>query len=104
VTTTPVLFYVGHRTKEILENRWGEDLAGGLMSDGYLVYRDSLKRLRCGAHRLRQARGLEENLDAEARRFGSEDPRPVQDPEGGGLPRPRRAGRRPHFRLSKSTE
>jgi transposase len=40
------------------------------MSDGYCVYRDSLKRLRCGAHRLRKARGLEESLDAEARRFG----------------------------------
>jgi hypothetical protein len=70
VTATPVLFYVGHRTQEILEDRLGEDYAGGLMSDGSIVYRESLKRLRCWAPRLRKARGLEESLDAEARPFG----------------------------------
>jgi transposase len=70
VTATPVLFYVGHRTKEVLENLRGEDFAGGLMSDEYIVYRESLKRLRCWAHWLRKARGLEESLDVEARPFG----------------------------------
>ena len=40
------------------------------MSDGYCVYRDWLKRLRCWAHLKRKANGLAESLDSEASEFG----------------------------------
>ncbi|MCP4376427.1 MAG: transposase, partial [bacterium] len=48
-TSTVTLFLVGYRTKEIIENLLGSDFAGWLMSDGYKVYRNYLKRLRCWA-------------------------------------------------------
>jgi len=40
------------------------------MSDGYAVYRDFLKRLRCWAHLIRKAQGLVESLNSDARLFG----------------------------------
>ena len=40
------------------------------MTDGYGVYRAYMWRLRCLAHIVRKARGLEEGLDQEPRRFG----------------------------------
>jgi len=40
------------------------------MSDGYGVYRDDTWRLRCLAHIIRKAHGLEESMDRDARRFG----------------------------------
>ena len=46
--------------------------AGWLMSDGYMVYRDYPKRLRCWAHLIRKARGIAESLDAKAQTFGKE--------------------------------
>ncbi len=72
VSTTTVLFYVGYRTKEILENLLGETYGGWLMSDGYVAYRAMAKRLRCWAHLLRKAKGLEESLNHEGRQFGRE--------------------------------
>ncbi len=72
VSTTTVLFYVGYRTKEIIENLLGETYCGWLMSDGYAVYRAMAKRLRCWAHLLRKAKGLEESLNREDRQFGRE--------------------------------
>ena len=52
-----MLFLIGHRSKEIIENLLGEDYAGWLMSDGYAVYRAYLKRVRCWAHLQRKAKG-----------------------------------------------
>ncbi|MCP4377556.1 MAG: transposase, partial [bacterium] len=69
--STVTLFLVGYRTKEIIENLLGSDFAGWLMSDGYKVYRNYLKRLRCWAHLVRKARGLAESLDTDdAQPFG----------------------------------
>lgn len=72
VSATTVLFYVGHRSKEVVANLLGEDYAGWLMSDGYAVYRDYPRRLRCWAHLLRKAKGLEESFEPPARAFGHE--------------------------------
>lgn len=70
VTPTICLYFIGYRSKEILENVLGEGFVGWLMSDGYQVYRRFQKRLRCWAHGLRKADGLKESLSTEARSFG----------------------------------
>jgi hypothetical protein len=57
VTASTVLFVIGRRTKEVW-NTIGLLYAGWLMSDGYRVYRDHKKRLRCWAHLIRKAKGL----------------------------------------------
>ena len=57
VTVSTVLFVIGRRTKEVW-NTIGLLYAGWLMSDGYRVYRDHKKRLRCWAHLIRKAKGL----------------------------------------------
>ena len=67
---TASLFVVGRRTREVVVRVLGEQFAHWLMSDGYGVYRQYNWRLRCLAHLIRKARGLEQSLDAEARRFG----------------------------------
>ncbi len=40
------------------------------MTDGYQVYRQHKKRLRCWAHLIRKAQGLKEALNNEAQKFG----------------------------------
>ncbi len=72
VNATTVLFYVGYRTKEIIDTLLGEAYGGWLMSDGYVVYRAMAKRLRCWAHLRRKAKGLEESLNLEGRQFGQQ--------------------------------
>jgi transposase len=67
-----VLFYVGARTKEMIDNLLAETFGGWLMSDGYAAYRSYAKRLRCWAHLLRKAKGLEQSLDPAGRRFGAD--------------------------------
>ena len=57
VTASTVLFVIGRRTKEVW-NTIGLLYSGWLMSDGYSVYRDHKKRLRCWAHLIRKAKGL----------------------------------------------
>ena len=42
------------------------------MSDGYQVYRKYLNRVRCWAHLLRKAQGLQESLNKEAQQFGKQ--------------------------------
>ena len=69
-TTTTTLFVIGRRSRELLQSVLGTVLQGWLMSDGYWAYRDYDNRLRCLAHLVRKARGLEESLDGVARRFG----------------------------------
>ncbi|MCP5088896.1 MAG: transposase, partial [Rhodobacteraceae bacterium] len=54
-------FVIGRRTKEVW-NTIGLLYAGWLMSDGYNVYRDHKKRLRCWAHLIRKAKGLADTL------------------------------------------
>ena len=70
ITPTFCLYFIGYRSKEILENVFGEGFAGWLVSDGYQVYRRFRNRLRCWAHVQRKAEGLKESLSAEARAFG----------------------------------
>jgi hypothetical protein len=71
-SSTVTLYRVGYRTKEIIENLLGSEFAGWLMSDGYVIYRDYLRRLRCWAHLVRKAKGLQESMDrAHAQPFGN---------------------------------
>jgi len=67
---TASLFVVDQRTREVVVRVLGEQFANWLMSDGYGVYRQYDWRLRCLAHLIRKARGLEQSLEAEAHRFG----------------------------------
>ena len=69
---TATLFVVGQRTAKVVLRVLGEQFAHWLMSDGYWIYRHYDWRLRCLAHLIRKARGLEESLDAEAHRFGKQ--------------------------------
>ena len=71
VSATTVLFFIGYRTKEIIGNVLGTDYQGWLMTDGYSVYRDYRRRLRCWAHLVRKAQGLKEGLNQPGRAFGS---------------------------------
>ncbi len=71
VTASTVLFLIGRRTKEV----WltvGLLFSGWLMSDGYQVYRDHKKRLRCWAHLIRKAKGLAETLTPWIQGYGRE--------------------------------
>ena len=70
VSRQTVCFWIGYRTKEILENVLGATFSGWIMSDGYQAYRSYLNRFRCWAHLLRKARGLAESLDVEGSTFG----------------------------------
>jgi hypothetical protein len=70
-TVTVTLFLIGYRNREMIDNVLGELFAGWLMSDGYSAYRFFKKRLRCWAHLQRKARGLEQSLVRDARRFGA---------------------------------
>ena len=67
---TATLFIVGRRTREMVQRVLGEHFRNWLMSDGYCVYRDIDQRLRCLAHLIRKAQGLEDSLDPRARAFG----------------------------------
>jgi transposase len=58
-----VLYLVGHRHKEMVENVLSERFQGDFMTDGYRAYRSYLKRLRCWAHLLRKLVGLAESTD-----------------------------------------
>ncbi len=68
--TTVTFFIVGKRSREMVQRVLGESFEHWLMTDGYSVYREHTWRLRCLAHILRKARGLEQSLDRDARRFG----------------------------------
>ena len=69
VATTATLYYVAGRGKERVENVL-DGFTGWLMSDGWGSYRHYARRLRCGAHLIRKARGLAQSGDREARAFG----------------------------------
>lgn len=69
-TATVSLYLIGSRSAELILNTLGKDFDGWLMTDGYAVYRQFQKRLRCRAHLARKAEGLRESLTGEARAFG----------------------------------
>jgi hypothetical protein len=69
--TTATFFIVGRRTRAMVHRVLGEHFDNWLMSDGYSVYRDVDQRLRCLAHIIRKAHGLEDGFDQPAQRFGS---------------------------------
>ncbi len=68
---TATLFIVGRRTGELVQQVLGDLFNGWLMSDGYWAYRDYDWRLRCLAHLIRKARGLEQSLEPQAHQFGT---------------------------------
>jgi transposase len=72
VTTHTVLFLIGPRSREMLENALQDGFAGLLISDGYGVYRAWENRLRCWPHRMRKLRGLAESSDARVSGVGQE--------------------------------
>jgi len=72
-TLTVVFFMVGKRDRAIfckllLNGRF----KGIVMSDGWIVYREYVNRLRCWAHLIRKARGLSESCDDAVAKIGLE--------------------------------
>ena len=68
-TATATLYLIGRRSWDVIADVM-EHFAGWLMSDGYGQYRNYGKRLRCLAHLIRKARGLEESCQPDAAAFG----------------------------------
>ncbi len=65
-----VAYWIAYRDGEMLTSVLDNVFKGWLMSDGWIVYRHYLQRLRCWAHLTRKAEGLKGSLDATARMFG----------------------------------
>ena len=64
VSSSVVVFWIASRSAELINNVLGNNAyKGWLMSDGYRVYRQCLKRIRCWAHLVRKARGLTESYN-----------------------------------------
>ena len=72
VTPYTVLFVIGPRHAEMLENVLQDGYYGILISDGYRVYRAWLNRLRCWPHLIRKLRGLAESSDGRVSGVGQE--------------------------------
>ena len=68
---TATVFCIGRRSPEIVLQILGKGFAGWLMSDGFWAYRGYDQRLRCLAHLIRKARGLEQSLNQQAQQFGA---------------------------------
>jgi IS1 family transposase len=66
------IFAIGPRSKAMFERFLGGLYTGWLMTDGYRVYRDHPKRLRCWAHLLRKAQGLAESFSTWPVYYGRE--------------------------------
>lgn len=74
-SASTALFLVGYRTKEIFINlmdAFDPEFNGYLMTDGYQLYRAYLKRLRCWAHLLRKAKGLQDSYSKTSRIQGQQ--------------------------------
>ncbi len=69
-SSSVVVFWISNRSAELITNVLGKDFMGWLMSDGFRVYRQFLKRIRCWAHWVRKARGLAESYQKESQAFG----------------------------------
>jgi transposase-like protein len=73
VSSSVVAFWISSRAGELINNVLGGNAyKGWLMSDGYRVYRQFLKRIRCWAHLVRKARGLMDCYNKESQAFGKE--------------------------------
>jgi len=75
ISASTALFLIGRRTKEIFNNLFdtlAPEFNGFLMTDGYKLYRSYLKRLRCWAHLLRKAKGLEDSYSKTSRNQGKQ--------------------------------
>lgn len=72
VTTHTVLFLIGPRSQEMLENTLQDGYHGILISDGYVVYRAWENRLRCWPHLMRKLWGLTESSDHRVSGVGQE--------------------------------
>lgn len=75
ITSSTALFFIGYRSKEIFTNlldSFEPGFNGWLMSDGYCIYRDYPRRLRCWAHLVRKARGLKESFSKTSRSYGQQ--------------------------------
>jgi hypothetical protein len=73
ISANTALFQIGWRTKELFLNvldATGTGYEGWLMSDGYAMYRDYPRRLRCWAHLKRKAIGLAESYDQSVKQTG----------------------------------
>jgi hypothetical protein len=69
-TESVTAYWIATRSSELIENILGQTYCGWLMSDGYQVYRRYLNRVRCWAHLIRKANGLQESLDRDSQLFG----------------------------------
>ena len=69
-TESVTAYWIATRSSELIENVLGPAYCGWLMSDGYQVYRKYLNRVRCWAHLIRKANGLQEGLGKDAQLFG----------------------------------
>ena len=73
VSSSVAVFWISSRAGDLINGILGKNAyKGWLMSDGYRVYRQFLKRIRCWAHLVRKARGLTESYDKESQAFGKE--------------------------------
>ena len=71
ISTTVVFFKISKRTSYVFQDLIiNRHFTGWIMTDGYQVYRQYQKRLRCWAHLIRKAQGLKEALNSEAQIFG----------------------------------
>jgi hypothetical protein len=70
VSQHAVLFVIGLRNNEMIDNVLGLAFKGILMSDGYRAYRKFLNRLRCWAHLTRKLRGLAGSTDSRVAQLG----------------------------------
>jgi len=69
---TATLYITGRRTRRTIQRiLFNGEFKGWLMSDGYHVYRDYDRRLRCLTHLQRKGQGLKESLDPNAMQFGA---------------------------------
>jgi len=72
VSAHTVLYLIGPRTREMLDNALQDGYSGILISDGYRGYRGWENRLRCWPHLMRKLRGLAESTDRRVSGVGQE--------------------------------
>ena len=72
VSASTVVYLIGPRTREMLDNALQDGYTGILISDGYVVYRAWENRLRCWPHLMRKLRGLAESSDGRVSGLGQE--------------------------------
>ena len=87
---TATLFIVGRRSREVVRQVLGDGFRNWLMSDGFWAYRNIDQRLRCLAHLIRKAHGLEDSLEPQPPTPEGEKPKgPAPRVPGGDHPQRR---------------